>query len=417
MPKAAADESGEDELWIYSEEEGDDEATEEEGDEEGEEGEEDEECNKCHEFGELTLCDYCPKAYHAKCAGLQEPPHGNAIFICSDCATDICDACRGREATIRCRYCCRAYHGDCVHRVPSPNDTWLCTACIKDTVTHHGVEKILSTRPYRKLAPAEEAKRLEAWATLAAQEKAAAAAAAAVAVSASTNGSSGNGNGSILSSATKRKTKEVPERKVNEAEYLVRWVGKAFWHCSWVPESFLTATNKAKLKNFKLRQQTDAHAVQLPQEAAETEEEEGVESAWRQVDRVLDERNEKSLDGRVKVRECLVKWQGLEYDQCTWELASDLVREGFEPALRHFAQRDVDWVRPLLSMDDPTAAASAAPPSAAAAAAGAGYKPIEVQPGCFKGGTWHDYQVEGINFLRNSWYARNNVILADEMVR
>ena len=79
MPKPAADESGEDELWIYDES-GEDE--EEASEEEGEEAEEDEECNKCHEFGELTLCDYCPKAYHAKCAGLQEPPHGNAIFTC-----------------------------------------------------------------------------------------------------------------------------------------------------------------------------------------------------------------------------------------------------------------------------------------------------------------------------------------------
>ncbi|GAB5030226.1 chd3-type chromatin-remodeling factor pickle-like [Nannochloropsis oceanica] len=425
MPKAAADESSEDELWIYDEEDEDEAAEERDG--EGEETEEDEECNKCHDFGELILCDYCPKAYHAKCAGLQEPPHGNAIFTCEDCGIDICDACKAREATIRCRYCRRAYHGKCVHRVPSLNDTWLCGACIKDIATHHGVEKILSVRPYRKLAPAEEAKRLEAWAALAVQEKAAAAAATtttgtvktrtapAAAASVSISTSSSSGDGSTPSKATKRKIKQVAERKVTEAEYFVRWVGKAFWHCSWVPESFLAATNKAKLRNFKLRQSTSTHAVHVPQEAAETEEEEVVESAWRQVDRILDERMSKSLDGRVKVKECLVKWQGLEYDQCTWEVESDLVREGFESALRHFAERDTDWVRPLLSMDDPASFRSTSTSSASTSARISGYKPISVQPGCFKGGTWHDYQVEGINFLRNSWYARNNVILADEM--
>jgi hypothetical protein len=28
---------------------------------------------------------------------------------------------------------------------------------------------------------------------------------------------------------------------------------------------------------------------------------------------------------------------------------------------------------------------------------------LPAQPPLFAGGTWHDYQREGINFLRNSW--------------
>lgn len=47
-----------------------------------------------------------------------------------------------------------------------------------------------------------------------------------------------------------------------EYEFLVRWAGKAYWHCSWVPESFLADTAKAKLKNFKLRQ-VGKRAVQV----------------------------------------------------------------------------------------------------------------------------------------------------------
>jgi hypothetical protein len=39
-----------------------------------------------------------------------------------------------------------------------------------------------------------------------------------------------------------------------EQEYLVRWSGKAHWHCSWVPESFLAEMARIKLKNFKQKQ-------------------------------------------------------------------------------------------------------------------------------------------------------------------
>lgn len=40
---------------------------------------------------------------------------------------------------------------------------------------------------------------------------------------------------------------------------------------------------------------------------------------------------------------------------------------------------------------------------------------MERQPPCFVGGEWHDYQLEGVNFLRHAWYTRTSVILADEM--
>jgi hypothetical protein len=39
-----------------------------------------------------------------------------------------------------------------------------------------------------------------------------------------------------------------------EVEYHVRWSGRAYWHCSWVPESFLAKHAKVRLKNFKARQ-------------------------------------------------------------------------------------------------------------------------------------------------------------------
>ena len=53
--------------------------------------------------------------------------------------------------------------------------------------------------------------------------------------------------------------------------------------------------------------QTESGEIQIEGEAAETEDEEVINPSWCQVDRVLDERKERSLDGKTQVTEYLVK--------------------------------------------------------------------------------------------------------------
>jgi hypothetical protein len=91
--------------------------------------------------------------------------------------------------------------------------------------SQHGIEKILATRPYRPLPPTEAKRRAEAWE-----------------VQAKTQGYWHGGQ-----------QPAVEVRRVEGAEYLVKWTGKAYWHCSWVPESFVATRAKVKLKNFKLK--------------------------------------------------------------------------------------------------------------------------------------------------------------------
>ena len=43
------------------------------------------------------------------------------------------------------------------------------------------------------------------------------------------------------------------EAAAKEAEYLVKWTGKAHAHNEWVPESTLAKLAKRKLANFKRR--------------------------------------------------------------------------------------------------------------------------------------------------------------------
>lgn len=55
--------------WHY--EEHDEDEANDDDEEDDEDLEVDDECQKCHETGELVLCDYCPKGYHINCAGLK----------------------------------------------------------------------------------------------------------------------------------------------------------------------------------------------------------------------------------------------------------------------------------------------------------------------------------------------------------
>ena len=204
-----------------------------------------------------------------------------------------------------------------------------------------GVDRILASRPYRRLPAAAAEARARAWAEIAARDRRVPAAAV--------EAVAGGGAPSAAAAAA------ALRRRASEPEYLVRWAGKAYWHCSWVPESFLAGRAKMKLKNFKQRQAqaqevsvgAAAGAAAEEEAGGDDEEEAVINPAWLQVDRVLDERRERSLDGRERAVEYRVRWAGLEYEDSTWELLSDLVDRGFEAHVRHYLRRDQDWLRPL----------------------------------------------------------------------
>ena len=95
-----------------------------------------------------------------------------------------------------------------------------------------------------------------------------------------------------------------------EREYLVKWLGRAHAHNEWVPESLLLHTAKRKLLNFK-RRHGDAPCYFLSAE-------------WTLPQRFVARRPSPSGPGW----EVLVKWQGLGYEQCSWEVGSGHVFVG-----------------------------------------------------------------------------------------
>ncbi|KAJ8607851.1 hypothetical protein CTAYLR_008800 [Chrysophaeum taylorii] len=197
--------------------------------------------------------------------------------------------------------------------------------------------------------------------------------------------------------------------KVVEARswYLVRWNESGEWHASWCSEERLSRLSPIKLRNFERR---DA-SPDVGDEAVEVDE------AWRGADRAhLEElwgyglratkvhrviAIEHEANGRVWF---MVKWDRSPYNECTWELGTD-VEFAAAKEVRAFEAREA---RGVATIRDDWESATRGPDATVGT-------PLDAQPPWLVGGTLHGYQLEGINWLRSKWLARQNVILADEM--
>ena len=201
-------------------------------------------------------------------------------------------------------------------------------------------------------------------------------------------------------------------------QLLVKWKGEAHIHAQWVPRAALEVepTNRRRVQRFigeieSMRARADAAAdgVLLLEDEAAGEEEDGetgdepFNPEFTRVERVV--ATAAALDGSAP--QYLVKWAALPYSACTWEAPLQLV--GARDAVASFEARR---------------AAAAAPPSAEAARterrigddpSHGGFVRLAASPTYPGGNELRSYQLEGLNWLLFSWYARRSVMLADEM--
>lgn len=101
--------------------------------------------------------------------------------------------------------------------------------------------------------------------------------------------------------------------------------------------------------------------------------------------------------------EYLCKWEGLPYGECTWEDGS-LISKKFQPKVNEYYQREksqnipAKYCRVLKQRPK--------------------FVPMKLQPSYIGGRDQlklRDYQLDGLNWLAQSWCRDNSVILADEM--
>ncbi|KAL8480023.1 hypothetical protein ACS0TY_026817 [Phlomoides rotata] len=193
----------------------------------------------------------------------------------------------------------------------------------------------------------------------------------------------------------------------NEMEFLIKWKGQSHLHCQW--KSFSELQNlsgfkkvinytKKVMEDVKYRKMVSREEIEVNDVSKEMDLD--IIKQNSQVERVIAERVTKDSLGDV-VPEYLIKWKGLSYAEATWEKDTDI--SFAQDAIDEFKAREaaamvqgktVDFQRKKIK---------------------GSLRKLDEQPEWLKGGNLRDYQLEGLNFLVNSWRNDTNVILADEM--
>ncbi len=184
-------------------------------------------------------------------------------------------------------------------------------------------------------------------------------------------------------------------------EYLIKWRGRSYLHCSWLSSEILVQIQTGrraltkwtkKIENFEFENFAGDGDAE-PENENEGETKKYFNPDYLLVDRIL--AHEVSTDGR---EEFLVKWVGLGYDETSWEILSDI--QNFESEIARYFE---------LSKKIPSN-------SAKPRRANRGNIP-KVESIKFKENReLRSYQIEGAQWLAFNFSKNRNSLLADEMV-
>uniref|UniRef100_A0A914XBA7 DNA helicase n=1 Tax=Plectus sambesii TaxID=2011161 RepID=A0A914XBA7_9BILA len=421
------------------------------GEEDGYETDHQDYCEVCQQGGEIILCDTCPRAYHLVCLDpdMEEPPEGK--WSCPHCESEgppqkprevkekgasnmeNCRVCKEEGDLLCCDACPSSYHAYCLNPALTevPEGEWHCPRCMIEEPKNRP-EKILSWRwieiQYPDPAPEEEQKAKETE------------------------------NGEAAAEGEKKAEEPHhialrPPRKMaprHEREFLIKWKYMSYWHCEWVNEMVLDVHFAQQLRMYWRKMDPevppeidDGSQEDLQTGKIEGKEKEndrhnleekfyryGIKPEWLQVHRVINH----VQYGKTQF-DYLVKWRELVYEQATWE-RDDFDMPGYEEAILKYwtyRERTLGEAVPKHIAKKITAKKNEASEGEKEKEKekdkkrkdkGKGdkatidlRKKYEVQPDYISdtGGNLHDYQLEGINWLRHCWSNNTDAILADEM--
>ncbi|KAI8569193.1 hypothetical protein RHMOL_Rhmol02G0259700 [Rhododendron molle] len=109
-------------------------------------------------------------------------------------------------------------------------------------------------------------------------------------------------------------------------QYLVKWKGLSYLHCTWVSEKDFVKAYKALPR---LRTKVNNFHRQMSSINNSEDEFVAIRPEWTTVDRILACRG-----GDDDEKEYLVKWKELSYDECYWEFESDI--SSFQQEIERF---------------------------------------------------------------------------------
>ncbi|XP_054714186.1 chromodomain-helicase-DNA-binding protein 1-like [Uloborus diversus] len=195
-----------------------------------------------------------------------------------------------------------------------------------------------------------------------------------------------------------------------EEQFLIKWKGWSYLHNTWESEATLKeqkAQGMKKLENYIKKQEElrewKSYASKEDLEYYECQQDlsSDVHQQHMEMDRIIAHGPSKSGDGTETEYFC--KWAGLPYSECTWEEGS-LISKKFQHKIDDYFARQKNQKIP-----SKVCKVLKYRPK---------FIPLKTQPK-YVGGPdsleLRDYQLDGLNWLANSWSKENSVILADEM--
>ncbi|TPX41392.1 hypothetical protein SeMB42_g05049 [Synchytrium endobioticum] len=197
---------------------------------------------------------------------------------------------------------------------------------------------------------------------------------------------------------------ENEEEEEDVYEFLVKWKGKSHRHNTWHSADELKGEKSyRKVENFyKNKVEDDRRFMSDPYTTPEEKEQREVQNEmnrnalrdYQQVERVVASRETQYGT------EYYIKWKQLPYNECTWELASDISGE-YQAEIDSFLGRQESITLPYRSAVKGTQRPR--------------YEKFDIQPAYMAGGKLRDYQLLGVNWMAWLWHRNDNGILADEM--
>ena len=103
-------------------------------------------------------------------------------------------------------------------------------------------------------------------------------------------------------------------------EFLVKFKNFSYLHCQWLTEEELYRGDKRigqKVKRYKQKREKSGNVLEFC-------DEDPFNPDYVEVDRVLDASEHKDEVTGVVTKHYLVKWRSLPYEDCTWEVETDV---------------------------------------------------------------------------------------------
>ncbi|KAL4970830.1 putative chromatin remodeling complex subunit (Chd3) [Aspergillus stella-maris] len=222
----------------------------------------------------------------------------------------------------------------------------------------------------------------------------------------------GEVNAMVAWRPVKTATKNMPKTPELEKEHLMKWKGKSYAHCTWMPGSWVWGYVNPVMRRAFLK----SDKAQLPRMTAQ----EAIPDDYLRVDIVFDvkysdddlhvygEDYEADLKRVHHVSQAYVKFKGLPYEDAVWEVppGSDNT-----DSWNDFKAAYADWAKkPYIGTPNQNSLRKHL-----ANVRRQKFKSKDAQPKIMTGGEIMDYQRDGLNWLYYKWFKQQNAILADEM--